>query len=87
MTGLTYDSDITGVHRIEISQGVIGVVLAIAIVSPIRTFVGDKKVPQPRPITDVRVPFLHGFVSAGKFRHGRIEFSPSARMFGSIRRR
>ena len=49
-----------------INKFLVGVVLAIAIGSPIAAFVGDKRVPQPMPFTEVRVPFLHGFFNTSE---------------------
>ena len=70
----------------KINKLLIGAVLAIAIVSPIAAFVRRQEVPQPMPIADVRVPFLHGFVSSTESGHGDSPRS-SARMIGSTRRR
>ena len=50
----------------KINKFLVGVVLAIAIGSPIAAFVGDKRVPQPTPFTEVRVPFLHGFFNTSE---------------------
>ena len=96
-------SSLRGPHRPEpqrhlpmmINKFLVGVVLAIAIGSPIAAFVGDKRVPQPTPFTEVRVPFLHGFFNTSESSASELasleradawRFGPARRRLGMRRR-
>ena len=70
----------------KINKLLIGVVLAIAIVSPIAAFVGDKKVPQPTTSPKFASHSSTGLSAQASPARQNWPLS-SARMFGSIRRR
>jgi hypothetical protein len=50
-----------GLHRMQLNQLLVAVVLAIAIGAPIAGFLGGANVAQPIPSTELRIPLRHGF--------------------------